>query len=206
MVLVADAKKKVVCAIAQVRRRAQMAMDGVPEETRKMLEEGSSAYMRPPLPGAARMYPETDVLPVPVTDAYYDGLVLPELLTDKAERYVRETGLDASLAHQMVYSRQCRLFDAAVGQGVKASLAAHTLLGTLKELSRDGADVAAVPGAALVDLLVRVETGAVAKEAIPPVIRALAKGAGYRYGDQCSCSVHQPGRGAGRHLRRDYRT
>ncbi len=175
VVLVADTKKKVICAIGQIRRRAEMAFLGVPEETRKMLEEGSSAYMRP-LPGAARMYPETDVLPVTVTNAYYDALVLPELLTDKAGRYVQETGLDASLARQMVYSRRCGLFEEAVGRGVKSALAAHTLLGTLKELSRDGADIAAVPGEALIDLLVRVETGTVAKEAIPPVIRALSKG------------------------------
>lgn len=176
VVLVADAKKKVVCAIEQVRRRAEMAMDGVPEETRKMLEEGSTAYMRP-LPGAARMYPETDVLPVTVTDAYYNGLVLPELLSEKADRFAAEMGLDVSLARQMVYSRRCALFEEAVRQGVKSTLAARTLLGTLKELSRDGADVAAVPDGALLDLLLRVENGAVAKEAIPPVIRALSEGA-----------------------------
>ncbi len=176
VVLVADAKKKVVCAIEQVRRRAEMALDGVPEETRKMLEEGSSAYMRP-LPGAARMYPETDVLPVPVTDAYYDALCLPELLSEKADRYVRDMELDASLAQQMVYSRRCRFFEEAVSRGVKSTLAARTLLGTMKELSRDGADVAAVPDEALIDLLLRVEAGAVAKEAILPVIRALSEGA-----------------------------
>jgi len=175
VILVADTKKKVTCAIGQIRRRAEMALLGVPEETRKMLEEGSTSYMRP-LPGAARMYPETDVLPVEVTDAYYDALVLPELLSAKAERFEREMGLDASLARQMVYSRRCTLFEEAVKRGVRSTLAARTLLGTLKELSRDGADVAAVPGEALVDLLMRVETGAVAKEAIPPVIRALADG------------------------------
>ena len=175
VVLVADAQEKVTCAIEQVRRRAEMARDGVPEETRKMLEEGSSAYMRP-LPGAARMYPETDVLPVMVTDAYYDALCLPELLSEKADRYVRDMGLDASLARQMVYSRRCGLFEEAVSRGVKSTLAARTLLGTMKELSRDGADVSAVPDEALIDLLVRVEAGSVAKEAIPPVIRALSEG------------------------------
>lgn len=176
VVLVADTKKKVVCAIELVRKRAEQAMIGVPEETRKMLEEGSSAYMRP-LPGAARMYPETDVLPVTITDAYYEGLVVPELLSAKADRFVRELDLDASLARQMVYSRRCALFEHAIGRGVKPTLAATTLLGTLKELSRDGVDVAAVPDEGLVDLLLRVEKGAVAKEAITPVIRALSEGA-----------------------------
>ena len=176
VIIVADTKQKVVCAIGLIRKRAEMAMAGVPEETRKMLEEGSSAYMRP-LPGAARMYPETDVLPVTVTAEYYSSLVLPELLSDKADRFVRDMGLDAALAHQMVYSKRCVLFEETVRRGVRPTLAATTLLSTLRELSRDGADVAAVSDEALLDLLVRVETGTVAKEAILPIIRALSEGA-----------------------------
>ena len=45
------------CALNQVIIRALLALSErpVPEETRKMLDDGSSAYMRP-LPGAARMY------------------------------------------------------------------------------------------------------------------------------------------------------
>ena len=53
-----------------------MAMSGVPEETRKMLEGGSTAYMRP-LPGAARMYPETDVVPVLVDQIVWDRFPFP---------------------------------------------------------------------------------------------------------------------------------
>ena len=67
VILVSGASdKQAGCAIAQVILRAQIALSDkpVPEETRKMLESGSTAYMRP-LPGAERMYPETDVLPVP---------------------------------------------------------------------------------------------------------------------------------------------
>src|SRR5690606_12144747 len=63
VVLVAGPKDKASCAARQVQRRAALALEGVPEETRRMLEGGSTSYMRP-LPGAARMYPETDVLPV----------------------------------------------------------------------------------------------------------------------------------------------
>ncbi|MDD1718687.1 MAG: Glu-tRNA(Gln) amidotransferase subunit GatE, partial [Methanoregulaceae archaeon] len=66
VVIVADTRRKAECAIRQVVKRAQQALEGVPEETRRMLEGGSTAYMRP-LPGAARMYPETDVLPEDVT-------------------------------------------------------------------------------------------------------------------------------------------
>ncbi|MGA7798970.1 MAG: Glu-tRNA(Gln) amidotransferase subunit GatE, partial [Methanoregula sp.] len=71
VILVAGANgKQAACAWNQVHNRAKVSLSDmpVPEETRKMLEEGSTAYMRP-LPGAERMYPETDVLPVRIDDA-----------------------------------------------------------------------------------------------------------------------------------------
>jgi len=50
------------------------------------------------LPGAARMYPETDVLPVTVDAAAWDRVPVPELLSDRAGRFVKEFGLDAGVA------------------------------------------------------------------------------------------------------------
>ncbi|MDP2767578.1 MAG: Glu-tRNA(Gln) amidotransferase subunit GatE, partial [Candidatus Methanoperedens sp.] len=63
VVMVADAKEKAKGALESVIIRAREALECVPEETRRALPDGNSAYMRP-LPGAARMYPETDVPPV----------------------------------------------------------------------------------------------------------------------------------------------
>ncbi|MDP3564993.1 MAG: Glu-tRNA(Gln) amidotransferase subunit GatE, partial [Methanoregula sp.] len=77
VILVSGAnEKQAACALNQVIIRAGMALSDnpVPEETRKMLEEGSSAYMRP-LPGAARMYPETDVLPVVIGEERWKAVV-----------------------------------------------------------------------------------------------------------------------------------
>ena len=47
IVLVAGTPKQAHCAVQQVIKRAGFALDGVPEETRKMLPEGNTAYMRP---------------------------------------------------------------------------------------------------------------------------------------------------------------
>ncbi len=179
VILVADTKKKAECAIGQVKKRASMAFEGVPEETRKMLEEGSTAYMRP-LPGAARMYPETDVLPVDITGDYWDSLELPELITEKEKRFSAVLGLDEALARQMAYSAKAPLFEEAVSKGVKPNLAARTLLSTLRELSRDGVDVGAVSGSAVVGLMLAVEEGKAAKEAIPDILREVSKGAGVK--------------------------
>ena len=175
VVLVAERKKRAECAIKQVIRRAELAFEGVPEETRKMLEEGSSAYMRP-LPGAARMYPETDVFTVEITDERWNSLSVPELLTAKQERFEKELGLDPALATQAAWSSRRPLFEKAVSEGITPNLVARTLLATLRELKRDGVPVGAISDGSLLRVLHAVNDGKVAKEAIPEVLRAVAGG------------------------------
>jgi glutamyl-tRNA(Gln) amidotransferase subunit E len=189
VVLVAAAKKKALCAAHQVVRRAEMALQGVPEETRKMLEGGSTAYMRP-LPGAARMYPETDVFPVLITREVWDAIETPELLTDKAERFMSELQLDPALARQIAYSEQMPLFEQAVRDGIRPTLAARTLLSTMVEMKRDGVAVDTLTSPTILELLHQVEDGVVAKEAIPEVLSAVAGGASLEEAiEQCAPSV-----------------
>jgi glutamyl-tRNA(Gln) amidotransferase subunit E len=82
-VMVADTKAKAKTAMEAVIRRAKEAMIGIPEETRGPLPNGNTEYMRP-LPGRARMYPETDVMSVPITRSYLDQIKqdMPELLSE----------------------------------------------------------------------------------------------------------------------------
>ncbi|ABN56787.1 MULTISPECIES: Glu-tRNA(Gln) amidotransferase subunit GatE [Methanoculleus] len=177
VVIVAATRQRAGCAAEQVMIRAEMAIAGVPEETRKMLEEGSTAYMRP-LPGAARMYPETDVFEVTIDDALWESIKVPELLTDRTERFVREFGLDEGLARQVAFSERLALFEKAVAAGVRPTLAARTLLGTCRELARDGVDVGRVSEEEILALLLAVEAGRAAKEAIPDLLTELARTAG----------------------------
>lgn len=72
---------------------------GVPEETRHALEDGSTEFLRP-LPGAARMYPETDVQSVflnsPLLRRIRDDL--PELLESKQRKLAERYGLNEEMA------------------------------------------------------------------------------------------------------------
>jgi glutamyl-tRNA(Gln) amidotransferase subunit E len=176
IILVAGSPVQAVCAANQVIRRTEMAMSGVPEETRKMLEGGSTAYMRP-LPGAARMYPETDVLPVIVEKSAWDRIPLPVLLTERANRFITELGLDESLARQLAFSERLPLFERAVAEKINPNIAARTVLATLKELARDGVDITGITDDQVVAVLKAVESGKAAKEAIPDLLRAIASGA-----------------------------
>src|SRR5207245_4422763 len=67
-VLVAEEETKARAAFDEMGPRAAAAIRGVPPETRDPRPDGTTAYSRP-LPGKARMYPETDVPPIRVTAA-----------------------------------------------------------------------------------------------------------------------------------------
>ncbi|PKP58811.1 MAG: hypothetical protein CVT89_02225, partial [Candidatus Altiarchaeales archaeon HGW-Altiarchaeales-2] len=89
--------------------RVKMTLSGVPEETRKATGE-ETEYMRP-LPGASRMYPETDVAMIE-TDAKFIEKVrknLPELIDSKFERYASMVGKE--LANQLIHSKISVIFD-----------------------------------------------------------------------------------------------
>jgi glutamyl-tRNA(Gln) amidotransferase subunit E len=173
--LVAGTGGEAACAARQVLRRAEMALSGVPEETRRMLEEGSTAYMRP-LPGAARMYPETDIFPATVDRETWEGIPLPELLTGKAERFGRELGLDPASACQAAVSENLPVFEAAVREGVKPTLAFRAIISAPTELSRKGIGIERVSAEDYLAILRAVEGGRVAKEAIPEILTATASG------------------------------
>jgi glutamyl-tRNA(Gln) amidotransferase subunit E len=175
IVLVAADRRKGSCAAEQVIMRAEAAMKGVPEETRRMLEGGSTSYMRP-LPGAARMYPETDVFPVRIDAGWYAGLPVPELLVEKAERFIRDLHLDPALASQLASSEQVFLFERAVAEGITPSLAARTLLSSIKELSRAGSDTSCLSDEDILMVLRSVEDGRAAKEAVPAILEKVASG------------------------------
>lgn len=79
-VICAAPGRKASAALKLAVDRANAAIDGVPEETRDPLPDGTTRYSRP-LPGAARMYPETDVPPTEIRPERLQRIArnLPEL-------------------------------------------------------------------------------------------------------------------------------
>jgi len=60
-------------AIDVVDERCKMAFEGIPGETRKSLPDGTTIFERV-LPGADRMYPDTDSPPIPLQEEYIEEL------------------------------------------------------------------------------------------------------------------------------------
>jgi glutamyl-tRNA(Gln) amidotransferase subunit E len=169
--LVADDEETATLAIDAVAERAETAIEGVPEETRDANEDGTTRYLRP-LPGAARMYPETDVPPVEPDPAEVET---PELLTEKVTRYQEEFGLDETLAEQVAYGRRMTQFERAVGMGVDPTLAAGTLESTVTELRRDDIPIEQLTDDHFDELFELLAAGELAKEGVPDLLAALAE-------------------------------
>jgi len=169
--LVADDRETAELAIDAVVDRAEAALDGVPEETRDANEDGTTRYLRP-LPGSARMYPETDVPPVEPDPTEVEP---PELLTERVTRYQDEFGLDEVLAEQVAYGERMALFEDAVEMGVDPTLAAQTVESTVTELRRDDVPVEKLTDEHFRGLFELLADGELAKEGVPDLLAALAE-------------------------------
>jgi glutamyl-tRNA(Gln) amidotransferase subunit E len=169
--IVADDDVVAKSAIEAVATRAETAIEGVPEETRGANDDGTTRYLRP-LPGAARMYPETDVPPVEPDPSEVPE---PELLTEKVERYQAEYDLDSGLAEQVAYGRRMPLFEAVTSEGIDPTLAATTLESTLTELRRDDVVVEHLTDDHLAAVLGMAESGDLPNEGVPDLLRALSE-------------------------------
>ncbi|MBI4441074.1 Glu-tRNA(Gln) amidotransferase subunit GatE [Candidatus Woesearchaeota archaeon] len=131
-VLIADTATKAAKGMEGVMARVHMIAHGVPREVRRANPDGTSTYMRP-MPGAARLYPETDVRPV----APSQTMTLPELWTTKVDRIIIH-GIGKDLAQALVSDGYADLFFACVKkyQQVKPAFMAETIVSVPKILLR----------------------------------------------------------------------
>jgi len=182
VVLVADIEERAEGAMSAVIGRANQALEGVPEETRRALPDGNTEFMRP-LPGAARMYVETDIPPIPITEDRLKKIrrLLPEMPEQKRKRFIRDYGLSKELAKRMSLSERAELFEELVKKyRAPPVVVATTLEEVPVTLRREGVPVENIPNDAIDDVIRLVSKGELAKEAIPDVLRHVAKGATVR--------------------------
>ena len=177
VVFVADITENVLDALKAVVDRAQEALTGIPAETRTAKDDGTTRYMRP-RPGAARMYPETDIPPTSITEELVAKVRdnLPEPAEKKVARLIKQYGLNEKLAKQLPDSEYNLLFEQIVKEtGVQASTVAAFLTETLKALRREGIQVDLVSEDQIKNIFVAIGSGELAKEAVSDVFGWLSK-------------------------------
>lgn len=170
-VLIADMPNRINRSVNAIVERAKLAVKGVPEETRDPLHDGTTMYSRP-LPGAERMYPETDVIPIQITNEMMEEILMnvPELPNEKIERFCREFKISRNLAEQIINSEFEDDFEYFSKKYDFPRIILKTLINTISEIRNAGIDVSGINREFLDDLFSAVYEEKFAKEAIPQVI------------------------------------
>ncbi|MBS7646755.1 MAG: Glu-tRNA(Gln) amidotransferase subunit GatE [Candidatus Bathyarchaeia archaeon] len=177
VVFVADTPENAADALKAVLERASEALKGVPEETRAANPDGTTRYMRP-RPGAARMYPETDIPPVQVTEEYLNKIRqrLPELPEQRLQRLMREYSLNQKLAQQLMDSEYVEVFEEIAKEDkVSPTTIAAFLTETLKALKREGTPVDKLSEERIKEVFKALGNGEITKEALPEIAAWLAR-------------------------------
>jgi glutamyl-tRNA(Gln) amidotransferase subunit E len=177
-ILVADEEEKSRNALQEVQRRAQAAMVGVPEETRKALDDANTDYLRP-LPTASRMYVETDI-PAQVISSYRLEKVksnLPELPAEKKERIMKQYKISEDLGTNLVRRDEVENFEKYKknSPNVDPTLIASTLVYTIPDLRRDGCDIGKLNDEVYNETFGLVEKNYIPAAATPAVIRGVCE-------------------------------
>ena len=172
--LVVDEEDKARAAVFKAVERANVGIEGVPEETRDPLPDGQTVYSRP-LPGKDRMYPETDVRPILIDGAVLESirLNLPELPEEKAARFVRDFGISKAQAESLLKAGNDDEFELLAAGFGNPQVVARMYINTFPELEKLGLDPSRLSLDLMKDVLASLKTGAFAKEAIPKILSSI---------------------------------
>jgi glutamyl-tRNA(Gln) amidotransferase subunit E len=176
VVIVADDKEKCEKALMAVFERAIQAFSGIPEETRSANPDGTTRYTRP-RPGAARMYPETDINAIKISSKRIDRLKknIPEMPEKKLLRIKKKYNLNEKLANQILDSDYLDLFREIASIGVSTTLIAVTLTEDFKRIQRDGYPIEKIKNNEIIEVFKLIKKGLIVKESIPEILVWLSK-------------------------------
>jgi glutamyl-tRNA(Gln) amidotransferase subunit E len=175
-VLVFGDERDTKTASEEVYLRCKDAFDGVPNETRQVINAHETSFERI-LPGPDRMYPDTDRPPIVVTPEILKRVYaqVPRPFWETEQEMVR-SGVPRHLASRLVVSPLYTIYRNAVASGSHPGMVAGILMETVKSLRRDGVPVQNIPEPAYAELFSLLRDGSITKEVVDPLLRSLAEG------------------------------
>jgi glutamyl-tRNA(Gln) amidotransferase subunit E len=167
-IIVGGSKDKVELAVEAITERLKMTLIGVPAETRAATLEGKTSFSRP-RPGAARMYPETDIPPIPIDISLLNSLSgkIPKSWDDSIKILVEKYSLNKKIAEQIFDSNYFTTFEKiVVSVKIEPTFVASKLTEDLVNFERQGFDTMLLTEDILMDAFRKLDAGIIAKESI----------------------------------------
>jgi glutamyl-tRNA(Gln) amidotransferase subunit E len=142
VVIVWGSEEDSTTAVKEIIIRAKEATVGIPSETRQALSDGTNGFERI-LPGADRMYPDTDLPPMRIIQDRLDKIKswIPEQFWLR-QLWYKELGIPDDVISELCISRYALLFKQAVKEwNVNPTAAAVFLIQYPKRLKKKGINI-----------------------------------------------------------------
>ncbi|MGM5480556.1 MAG: Glu-tRNA(Gln) amidotransferase subunit GatE [Nanobdellota archaeon] len=181
-ILIADDKDTARNALYEALLRAQDF--SLQKSVRQALPDGTTKYMRP-MPGADRMYPETDVETILIDKS---NITVPELLSEKITRISKEYALSNEMVQRLIKDGIDIETLTKRYPRVKQSVLIDFFYSIPAQLKKkEGLDI----NTSLYqeDILSRLNKGSVTKESIPQILMLLAQGKKVNYSEYKPLSI-----------------
>ena len=177
--ILASPEEKIHTVIDQIILRIEYIKNhGIPIDTRLATQTGETKFLRP-RPGAARMYPETDIPPIIITkkELLQAEENIPKSWDDSIKELETKYKLNPQLAEQIFDSRYIGLFEKIVEKiKTNPTFVASILCSTITNLERSGLNSDLLKNEEILKLFNLLEDGEIAKESIEIIFESIMSG------------------------------
>ena len=176
--IIAAPSSKIDFAIDSIINRINSATKGVPAETRLATPNGDTVFLRP-RPGASRMYPETDVPPISVTQKELEIAEdnIPKSWDESLKELQEKYGLNLQLAEQIFDSQYIDLFEKISSKTqINPTFVASILCSSITNLERSGLNAKLLTNEEIEKSFEYLENGKIAKESIEIIFESIMAG------------------------------
>lgn len=159
-------------------RMTDICENGIPKDTRLATQAGETKFLRP-RPGAARMYPETDIPPITVSERELEWAreKVPKSWDESIAEIQAKFEINAQLAEQIFDSRYMELFEGIASKvSVSPVFVASTLCSSITSLERGGLDSSLLKNDEIVKTFEFLDGGKIAKESVEIIFENIMAG------------------------------
>ena len=177
--ILAAPEEKIYTVIDQiVLRIGHIKNQGIPIDTRLATPNGETKFLRP-RPGAARMYPETDIPPLIITREELEKAKqdIPKSWDDSLKELETKYKLNLQLAEQIFDSRYIGLFENIVEKiKTNPTFVASVLCSSITNLERSGLDSNLLKNDDIFKIFELLSEEKIAKESIEMILESIMSG------------------------------